>query len=119
MTKLSPHFKDTEFRCPCCKKGGSLVNPKLVAKLEILRTLIGDKPINITSGYRCSKHNKEVGGIADSQHLKNNAVDFYVKNMKPYDVYYYANKVFWDGGVGIYKTHIHVDVGKKQRWQNF
>lgn len=32
-------------------------------------------PINVTSGYRCAKLNKKVGGSATSQHMKGEAVD--------------------------------------------
>lgn len=33
-------------------------------------------PIIITSGYRCEKVNKLVGGVDNSQHMKGKAVDF-------------------------------------------
>lgn len=36
-------------------------------------------PIYITSGYRCQKLNKEVGGKSNSQHTKGMACDFTVK----------------------------------------
>lgn len=32
-------------------------------------------PIRINSGYRCKELNKEVGGVANSQHMKGQAVD--------------------------------------------
>lgn len=34
-------------------------------------------PMIITSGYRCEKLNKLVGGVDNSQHRKGEAVDFY------------------------------------------
>ena len=33
-------------------------------------------PMIITSGYRCKRLNKLVGGVANSQHMKGEAVDF-------------------------------------------
>lgn len=33
-------------------------------------------PVIITSGYRCEKVNKLVGGVNNSQHMKGEAVDF-------------------------------------------
>ena len=33
-------------------------------------------PMIITSGYRCEKLNKLVGGVKNSQHMKGEAVDF-------------------------------------------
>lgn len=32
-------------------------------------------PIKVTSGYRCEKLNKAVGGVASSQHMKGQAAD--------------------------------------------
>lgn len=34
-------------------------------------------PMIVTSGYRCERLNKLVGGVANSQHMKGEAVDFY------------------------------------------
>lgn len=38
------------------------------------------KPIIITSGYRCEKLNKAVGGVANSWHTKGNAADIHIKD---------------------------------------
>ena len=37
-------------------------------------------PIIITSGYRCTKLNKAVGGVANSWHTKGNAADLRIKD---------------------------------------
>ena len=42
--------------------------------LDPLREAYG-KPIIVTSGYRCEKLNKVVGGAASSQHVKGEAAD--------------------------------------------
>lgn len=42
--------------------------------LDPLREAYG-KPIIVTSGYRCPKLNKAVGGAAKSQHMKGQAAD--------------------------------------------
>lgn len=34
-----------------------------------------EKPLNISSGYRCAELNKAVGGVATSQHVKGEAAD--------------------------------------------
>lgn len=41
---------------------------------------IHQKPIIITSGYRCEKLNKAVGGVANSWHTKGNAADIRIKD---------------------------------------
>ena len=42
--------------------------------LDPLREAYG-KPIVVTSGYRCEKLNRAVGGAASSQHVKGQAAD--------------------------------------------
>ena len=49
------------------------------AVLDPLRELYG-KPIEVTSGYRCPKLNRAVGGGATSQHLKGEAADIRAAN---------------------------------------
>lgn len=113
MAKLSKHFDDKEFACRCC--GKVRVDPMLIAKLECLRSAIGNLPILVNSGYRCEKHNKSVGGAEKSFHMKGQAADIRVSvNMG--ELAKMADRVFYEGGVGIYKTFIHVDTGNQRRW---
>lgn len=58
--------------------------------LDPLREAYG-KPIIVTSGYRSVKLNKAVGGAANSQHTKGEAVDIRAVSDKPED-----NKVLFD-----------------------
>lgn len=44
--------------------------------LEQVRTLLGGKPIRISSGYRCPALNKAVGGARNSHHVDGIAADF-------------------------------------------
>ena len=46
--------------------------------LEAVRILNDNKPITITSGYRCKELNRAVGGVATSQHQNGCAADFVV-----------------------------------------
>lgn len=46
--------------------------------LEAVRILNDNKPITITSGYRCKELNRAVGGVATSQHQNGCAADFIV-----------------------------------------
>ncbi len=48
--------------------------------LQVLRDSL-NKPIVITSGYRCKKLNKAIGGAKNSQHCNGQAVDFVVKGL--------------------------------------
>ena len=43
--------------------------------LEKLRELNGNQPLMVSSGYRCERLNRAVGGKPTSQHLRGEAVD--------------------------------------------
>jgi uncharacterized protein YcbK (DUF882 family) len=108
--KLSKNFEDKEFVCPCC--GKSDVSFALVRKLQELRDEIS-QPIYITSGFRCEKYNKKIGGYIDSPHIKGLAADIYCKN---YDYKHLARsaKVVGFSRIGLYPNSydkfIHVDI---------
>ena len=53
--------------------------------LQPVRELI-NKPMIITSGYRNEKLNAIVKGAKNSQHLKGQAADFKIDNMKPDEI---------------------------------
>lgn len=48
----------------------------LAGRMESVRAILRDKPIRITSGYRCLDLNVAVGGAETSAHLSAWAVDF-------------------------------------------
>lgn len=52
--------------------------------LDPLREAYG-KPIVVTSGFRCAKLNRAVGGVARSQHTKGEAADIRSLSDKPAD----------------------------------
>ncbi len=54
-----------------------MANLQLVADvMEKIRTLLGNKPIVVHSGYRSSQVNQAVGGAATSAHCRGLACDF-------------------------------------------
>lgn len=61
-TQLSPHFNAKEFRCKCGKEHETLISTDLIEKLEKLYEALNCSKIIITSGYRCTAHDKNVGG---------------------------------------------------------
>jgi hypothetical protein len=79
--QLTPHFKLGEFACKCGGKntGCKLVIPdqaKILAnKLEVLRTHFFPRGLVIIDSYRCPVHNKQVGGVGNSQHELGKAAD--------------------------------------------
>lgn len=115
--KVSEFFSLSEFACPCCGRVKvSEQFTELVARLHELRKVLG-KPVKTTSGYRCSDHNEEVGGAAQSQHLLGAAADIIVSGVKPGEVAEQAERVGFRG-IGIYSTFTHVDVrDKPTKWR--
>jgi zinc D-Ala-D-Ala carboxypeptidase len=110
------HFKIKEFACKHC--GEIKIDINLLVKLEELRRAIGNKPIIVTSGYRCPVHNSRVGGAKNSQHKYGKAADIKARGMTPRQLGPYAERVFHNGGVGLRgATIVHVDTrGYRARW---
>lgn len=112
-TSLSTNFKSTEFDCHgsgCCTQ--TKVDDKLVQYLQQIRNHFG-KPVNISSGYRCETHNKNIGGATGSRHAKGQAADIYISGVTPAEIAKYAESI---GilGIGLYETDadghfVHVD----------
>ena len=57
------HFTMDEFACPCC--GESQMNIDTLLRFDKAR-MIADIPFKINSGYRCKKHNLEVGSTSEN-----------------------------------------------------
>lgn len=103
------HFNLSEFfRSSTAAKNGIKNEPSPDEKATIVRNInllvdnvldpIRDRintPILITSGYRCPKINRLVGGVDNSQHMSGCAADFYVMGFTRsmmynvfFDIYY-------------------------------
>jgi len=57
---------------------------KLADKMQELRDAL-NLPITISSGFRCEKLNKKVGGAPNSWHMQFLACDFNVKGLQPHE----------------------------------
>ena len=110
------YFKVREF---ACKSGDDLVriSPALLDILHSIRHHFG-VPVIITSGYRTPEHNKKVGGAKKSTHMVGIAADIVVKGVSPGKVAQYAELLMPEyGGIGEYRTFVHIDVRhQKVRW---
>jgi len=107
--QLTPHFKLSEFRCKCCGKVHQQSAKLLAIALEEIRPNTG--PIQIVSGFRCSKQNKSVGGKPDSQHLIGLAVDISVIDDAHRHKLLKHLLLFGFPRIGIGKDVIHADLG--------
>ncbi len=84
------------------------------AVLDPLRVKYG-RPIHVSSGYRCPRLNKAVGGAATSQHVKGEAADIYVTRPKEmaelFALIYYTlpfDQLIWERGDDEAPAWIHV-----------
>ena len=72
------YYEMKEFACKCCGQLPPSAEQNLQALVEHVldpaRERLG-MPITVNSGYRCPAHNKAVGGVKNSQHLKGEAAD--------------------------------------------
>ena len=90
------HFQKSEFTCKCgC--GFDDIDIRLVKLLEQIRSHFGDNPLIITSGCRCAKHNRNVGGVQGSRHVLGKASDFYIKNVNIGNVLNYCKQLVAEG----------------------
>ena len=114
---LSKNFKVSDFKCKD-ESDVVLINPKLIDLLEKIQAHFGKK-ININSGYRTPSYNSNVEGAAkNSQHQYGNAADISIKGVTPSEIHAWLND--WHaGGLGLYKTFVHVDVRDDVGWKKF
>jgi uncharacterized protein YcbK (DUF882 family) len=118
---LTDHFAVAEF---ACRDGrcypDSWIQDRLrplCQTLEVIRSAI-DRPIVIVSGYRSPEWNLKVGGAKASQHMAGRAADIRVADLsavmlhaKIVDLYHQGSLPLL-GGLGSYKSWVHVDVRK-------
>lgn len=111
--QLSANFRSVEFDCHgvgCCNE--TLVDMQLVEYLQKIRDHFG-KPIIISSGYRCERHNRSVGGATASKHKAGMAADIMIAGVSPSEVAKYAESIGVKG-IGLYETakdgyFVHID----------
>lgn len=102
------HFKKEEFECKCgC--GFNNINDELVLILENAREF-ANVPFKINCGVRCEKHNKEVGGVEDSAHIKGLAVDISTRSDSLRFAIVEAVLKVGFSRVLMYDTFVHVDM---------
>ena len=120
MGDLSKNFSKLEIQCPCLC-GDDRISPLLIEKLQKVRNIIG-KPIIITSGVRCEKHNSSLKNSSmNSSHVPDacgigKAVDIACPNSEyRYELIQVAQKYFKRIGIaGEGKGNfVHFDVDRK------
>lgn len=109
------YFKDSEFKCPCC--GLNLEKNGIKQIADEIREHFG-RPAIITSGTRCVKHNREVGGVSNSWHLYGNAIDLVVQGISGQQLLNFCQEIVNRGSARytylISGQAVHIDDGGKE-----
>jgi uncharacterized protein YcbK (DUF882 family) len=99
------NFDIREFDCKCC--GENKMEPEFLKKLDEARDIAGI-PFVISSGYRCLKHNKEVGSTS-TNHTLGVASDIRCTNGPARFKIIKALIEVGFSRIGVAKTFIHCD----------
>ena len=132
MGDLTKNFSRSELTCKCgC--GLFIKSEQLATLLQRIRDAAG-KPITVTSGTRCTYHNKRVKGVTakdtvptkgarggphDSNHTHGTAADIVLSGSTAGSLWtlikllYNGGKLPELAGLGRYDTFCHVDVDPK------
>ena len=86
--------------------------------LQPIRNHIG-KPLRVTSGYRCTKLNQAVAGVASSQHVEGKAADISAPGMPACDLFdriVMMKDIEFDQVI-LYKNFVHIsfNFGKNRK----
>ena len=109
------YFTREEFRCKC---GGTYCNgfpaepqEEMVRAVDSVRDHFG-RAFSPNSGVRCPTHNANVGGVANSRHLKGRAVDFGVPGKTAAQVLAYVQTLpDIRYCYAIDEDNVHMDIG--------
>lgn len=103
--QITKDFALREFECRCGNCLFTLISVEHVVRLQALRDKLRT-PIRILSGYRCARHNENVGGEKYSLHMYGLGTDIHVDGLEPGTVASHCRDF---EGIGIYDRWVHVD----------
>jgi hypothetical protein len=123
---LSPHFTLDELTHTDHREIDNSPNQaeidnlqRLANFLEEVKTVLGGKPIMISSGFRCKALNDAVGSKDTSQHRTGFAADFRVPGMTPDEVVraVIASGIDYDQIIREFDRWTHISVADNPRKQ--
>jgi len=96
-----------------------MLHLKLLVKLIELRKIL-ERPVYITSGYRCSRYNHQIGGVKNSYLRIGLAADIKIKDINLITLLEVCENIDFNG-IGFYekKNFLHLDVRptRRSRWR--
>lgn len=97
---------------PCCKVLG--IQEEAGRRLQTLRENLGF-PLKISSGFRCEKQNRALGGARESRHVLGLAFDIGTSRLTAKEKFLLVQegtRIFQ--GIGIYDRRVHLDVREEK-----
>lgn len=94
-------FPFEDFACNCC--GIVLAHPRMIMGFYGLSLRVDPKLIIVHSGYRCTAHNRAIGGSSHSRHMFGEAIDYHIEGFTLRDMYEIAKQIPEFRGFGVYK----------------
>lgn len=127
MTQLSPHFSLEELTTTQVR-GVDNTPPEAIInrlrdtaiRMEAVRSILGDVPIHVNSGYRSALVNLKVGGSKTSAHMSGYAVDFVAPRFgTPLEVAraIAASKLVYDQLIWEEESWVHIAFGPGLRME--
>jgi uncharacterized protein YcbK (DUF882 family) len=114
--RLHTNFMAYDFRCACC--GYALINLDMVIVAQHVRNLV-NRVVLVNSGWRCPRHNDEIGGADYSTHIRGDAADLTWSNAKKDlvnpEFRALIRKIPGLKGIGWGKTFLHIDVWEERK----
>lgn len=92
MQMVSDYFSEDELKCKCgC--GRCPMHKDFLLAIDLLRQDL-KCPVYVSSGFRCERHNKSVGGVKGSWHTFGKAFDIFTNDHSPTEIAEVAKKYF-------------------------
>lgn len=113
--KYFKNLQYKEYACKCkkyCNGHPHRVHKRLIMEDQYLRNFF-NSPLTISSGDRCTTHNKNVGGVSNSKHMGCTASDKKVKGKSAKEVLTVIKTLAFNRYCyAINSTYVHGDVKK-------
>lgn len=125
--QLSPHLSQdadhVDCRCTYTDCTDTLVDTQAIALFELVRD-VAQAPVTINRWYSCARHNKDIGGEPNSQHLIGMGFDCTPAKGRwtPSQAAAIRYKMKGYGGLGTYTdvsgqiVWLHIDAGPERNW---
>jgi uncharacterized protein YcbK (DUF882 family) len=116
--QLSKNLSQREVDCRCSEDSctQTIIHDSVVDSFENLRISCGNKPLRITSAFRCQMHNKKIGGSDESMHKIGCALDVEICEDMPISEMAYRAKEFFETVIEYPKKqfiHCHNNIYKR------